>query len=79
MEPGVADEILGDQRGTADLALGIPHQAAVGLIRERDLGHAGDHQWIGDAGDQRHQDQQAQGRAYQCGHFKILEFTGKNL
>ncbi|MNH36834.1 hypothetical protein D3C79_976680 [compost metagenome] len=72
MEPGVADEILGDQRRAANLAIGIAHQAAIGLIREGDLGHAGDHQGISDASDQGHQDQQAQGRAYQCGHFKIL-------
>ena len=74
MEPRVTGEILGNQRRAADFAVGVTHETAIGLVRERHLRDASDHQRVSDAGDQGHQDQQAQGRTYHCGHFKILEF-----
>ena len=54
--------------GVAQVA--FPDQANGSLMRD-----ASDHQRVSDAGDQGHQDQQAQGRTYHCGHFKILEFS----
>ncbi len=44
MEPGVTDEILGNQRRTAHLAFGVVYQAAVGLNGECNLGDTGDDQ-----------------------------------